>query len=51
MHHVACCLVAFCVLEQERHAQQLSSYKLKQQLSFQGYSLVLPPLERLRDAA
>jgi Transposase DDE domain len=51
MHHVACCLVAFCVLEQERHAQQLSIYKLKQQLSFQGYSLVLPTLERLRDAA
>jgi putative transposase len=51
MHHVACCLVAFCVLEQERHAQQLSIYKLKQQLSFQGYSLVLPTLERLREAA
>jgi Transposase DDE domain len=51
MHHVACCLVAFCVLEQERQAQQLSIYKLKQQLSFQGYSLLLPTLERLREAA
>ena len=51
LHHLACCLVAFCILERERHAQQLSAYKLKQQLSFQGYSLVLPTLERLRDAA
>lgn len=51
LHHVTCCLVAFCVLERERHAQQLSVYKLKQQLSFQGRSLVLPTLERLRDTA
>jgi Transposase DDE domain len=49
--HVACCLVAFCILERERHAQRLSIYKLKQPLSFQGRSLVLPTLERLRDAA
>jgi hypothetical protein len=51
MHHMACCLVAFCVLERERQAQQLSVYKLKQQLSFQGRSLVLPTLEQLRSAA
>ena len=51
MHHVSCCLVAFCVLERERHTQQLSIYKLKQQLSFQGCSLVLPTLERLRSTA
>jgi len=51
MHHVTCCLVAFCVLERERHAPQLSIYKLKQQLSFQGCSLVLPTLERLRSTA
>jgi putative transposase len=51
LHHLACCLVACCILERERHAQQLSVYKLKQQLSFQGRSLVLPTLERLRVAA
>ena len=51
MHHVACCLVAFCVLERERQVHQLSVYKLKQQLSFQGRSLVLPTLEQLRSAA
>jgi hypothetical protein len=51
MHHVAGCLVAFCVLERERHAHQLSIYKLKQQLSFQGRFLVLPALEQLRSAA
>jgi hypothetical protein len=50
-HHITCCLVAFCVLERERHDRQLSIYKLKQQLSFRGYALVLPALERLRNAA
>jgi hypothetical protein len=50
-HHIACCLVAFCVLERERHDQQLSIYKLKRQLSFKGYSHTLPALERLRRAA
>ena len=51
MHHVTCCLGAFCVLERERHAQQLNIYKLKQRLSFQGGSLVLPALEQLRSTA
>src|ERR687888_2593194 len=51
MHHVACCLVAFCVLERERQAHRRSIYKLKQQLSFQGRFLVLPALEQLRSAA
>jgi putative transposase len=51
LHHVACCLVAFCVLERERHARQLSIYKLKRQLSFRGHALTLPALERLRSAA
>jgi putative transposase len=51
MHHMACCLVAFCVLERERQAHQLSVYKLKQQLSFQGRSLALPTLEQLTSAA
>jgi len=51
MHHVTCGLVAFCVLERARHAQQLSVYKLKQQLSFHGRSFVLPALERLRSTA
>jgi putative transposase len=51
LHHMTCCLVAFCVLERERHAQGLSIYKLKRQLSFQGRAVVLPALERLRRAA
>jgi hypothetical protein len=50
-HHMACCLVAFCVLERERHDRHLSVYKLKRQLSFKGRSLVLPSLERIRRAA
>jgi hypothetical protein len=51
LHHFACCLVAFCVLERERHEQALSIYKLKRRLSCQGRSLVLPALERLRSTA
>jgi putative transposase len=51
LHHMTCCLVAFCVLERERHERQLSIYKLRRRLSFQGHSLVLPALERLRSAA
>ena len=51
LHHMTCCLVAFCVLERERYERGLSIYKLKRQLSFQGYSLALPALERLRRAA
>jgi putative transposase len=50
-HHMACCLVAFCVLEWERHDRHLSIYQLKRQLSFKGYSLALPALERIRGAA
>jgi putative transposase len=50
-HHLACCLVAFCVLERERYDRQLSIYKLKRQLSFKGRSHALPSLERLRRAA
>ena len=50
-HHIVCCLVAFCVLEQERHARGLSIYKLKRLLSFKGRSIALPTLERLRRAA
>jgi putative transposase len=48
LHHIICCLVAFCVLERERHERGLSIYKLKRQLSCQGRSMVLPALERLR---
>jgi putative transposase len=33
LHHITCCLVAFCVLERERHERQLSIYQLKRQLS------------------
>ena len=50
-HHLACVLVAFCVLERERHDRHLSLYKLKRQLSFKGRSHALPSLERLRQAA
>jgi putative transposase len=50
-HHIVCCLVAFCVLEQERHARGLSIYKLRRLLSFKGRPLALPALERLRRAA
>jgi putative transposase len=51
VHHVTCCLTAFCVLERERHDRSLTIYKLKRQLSYQGPTLVLPALERLRQAA
>jgi DDE family transposase len=51
LHHITCCLVAFCVLERERHERQLSIYQLKRQLSFHGRSYVLPALERLRSTA
>ena len=51
LHHMACCLGAFCVLEREREDQQLSIYKLKRQLSFKGRSYVLPALERLKSGA
>lgn len=51
LHHLTCCLVAFCVLERERHERGLSIYKLKRQLSFQGHFLALPALERLRSVA
>ena len=50
-HHLACRLVAFCVLERERYDRQLSIYKLKRQLSFKGHSHTRPSLERLRRAA
>ena len=50
-HHLTCCLVAFCVLERERHDRQLSIYKLKRQLSFQGRALALPVLEQLKRTA
>ncbi|HZC01370.1 MAG TPA: transposase [Gammaproteobacteria bacterium] len=50
-HHITCCLLAFCVMERERHTRGLSIYKLKRQLSFKGRSLVLPALEQLRSAA
>ena len=51
LHHIACCLSAFCVLERERCDQQLSIYKLKRQLSCQGQACALPALERLKRAA
>jgi hypothetical protein len=39
------------VLERERHDRHLSIYKLKRLLSFQGRSMALSALERLRTAA
>jgi Transposase DDE domain len=51
LHHMTCCLVAFCVLEWERQARGLSIYKLKQQLSYKGQTVMLPALERLKNAA
>jgi hypothetical protein len=50
-HHMACCLVAFCVLERERHDRRLSIYKLKRQLRSNGPSCVIPAMERLKRAA
>jgi hypothetical protein len=50
-HHITCCLVAFCVLEREKHERGVSIYKLKRRLSFKGRSVTLPALERLRSAA
>lgn len=50
-HHIICCLAAFCVLERESHARGISIYQLKRRLSFQGRSVALPALERLRSAA
>jgi hypothetical protein len=51
LHHSTCCLVAFCVLERERHDRCLTIYKLKRQLNCHGRTLVLPALERLSRAA
>jgi putative transposase len=51
VHHVTCCLVAFCALERERHDRGLTIYKLKHQLSCRGRTVILPALERLKQAA
>jgi DDE family transposase len=51
LHHFTCCVVAFCVLERERHDRSLTIYKLKRQLSCHGHTVELPALERLRQAA
>jgi putative transposase len=51
LHHITCCLVAFCVLKRERHDRHLSIYQLKRQLSLRGRPCVLPALERLRSTA
>jgi hypothetical protein len=49
--HIACCLVAFGVLERERQDRNLRIDQLKRQLSFKGRSLGLQARERLRNAA
>lgn len=51
LHHMRCCLVAFCVLERACHMRGLSSYKLKRRLRCQGRTVVLPALEQLRQTA
>ena len=51
LHHMICCLVAFCVLERERQARRLSICKLKRRLSYQGRTVMLPALELLRQTA
>jgi hypothetical protein len=44
-------LVAFCVLERERHDRRLTIYKLKRPLNGHGRAVELPALERLRQTA
>lgn len=51
LHHLTCCLVAFCVLEREGHDRRLTIYKLKRHLSCHSRTCGLPALERLRQAA
>jgi putative transposase len=51
LHHLTCCLVAFCVLEREHHDRSLTIYKLTRHLSCHGRTVPLPALERLRQAA
>jgi hypothetical protein len=51
LHHLTCCLVAFCVLERERYDRNLTIYQLKRRLSYRGRTVGLPALERLREAA
>jgi hypothetical protein len=51
LHHLTCCLVAFCALGGESYDRRVSIYSLKRCLSFQGCSVALPALERLRSAA
>jgi hypothetical protein len=50
-HHFTCGLVAFGILERERHDRALTIYKLKRKLSCHGRTLALPALERLTEAA
>ena len=51
LHHLTCCLVAFCVLERERYDRRVTIYQLTRRLSFRGRTVALPALERLRGAA
>jgi hypothetical protein len=49
--HISCGLLAFCVLEREKHDRGISISQRKRRLSFKGRSVTLPALERLRRAA
>ena len=51
LHHLTCCLAAFCVRERERQERGLSIYNLRRALSCHGRSINLPALERLKNVA
>jgi Transposase DDE domain len=51
LHPLTCCMVAFCVLERERHDRGLTIYNLKRHLNCHGRMVDLPALERLRPTA
>lgn len=50
-HHIALCLVAYLIVERERLDYGLSWGKYKQRLIRKGPQVVLPALERIREAA
>jgi hypothetical protein len=50
-HHVALCLIAFCVLERERLDRGCTIYRAKRDASLQNRKLKIHSLERLRHAA
>jgi hypothetical protein len=51
LHHLTCCLIAFCGLERERHDRRTTIDTLKRHLRCHGRTVRLPALERLRQVA